>query len=254
MYKHIRLEKSPEAARLILARPKHNVLNIEMMGEITAVLSSWATDAELKGVVIAGEGASFCAGVDVGEHSPELVDQMIAAFNGIFAVMEKIEVPLIAEVQGACLGGGLELAIACDIIVAAREATFGQPEIRLGFFPPYAAVRLPKLIGPAKAIEICTTGRTYSAAEAMSLGLLSRVTAKENLAQEVEEIVANLKAMSPLIVRLNKRAVTSNLDKASPKALAAATDLFLKVLMKTEDTREGIKSFYERRKPIWKNR
>jgi len=88
----------------------------------------------------------------------------------------------------------------------------------------------------------------------MSLGLLSRVTAKENLAQEVEEIVANLKASSPLIVRLNKRAVTSNLDKASPEALAAATNIFLKVLMKTEDTREGIKSFYERRKPIWKNR
>jgi len=253
-YQHIKTEYANGLARITLARPRHNVLNIEMMKELNGALTSLAADANLKCAVLLGEGPSWCAGVDVGEHSPELVGEMMASFNAIFETMEKIEVPLIAAVHGPCLGGGMELAIACDIIVASTKATFGQPEIRLGFFPPYAAIRLPELVGPARAIEICATGKIYSAAEAMAMGLISRVAAEEGFGEAVEDIAGSLLANSPLIIRLSKRAVKTHLGMAFPQALAGVTDLFLNRLMKTEDTLEGIKSFYEKRKPDWKNR
>ena len=183
-----------------------------------------------------------------------MVAEMMAAFNSIFETMEKIDVPLIAAVHGACLGGGMELAIACDIIVASSRATFGQPEIRLGFFPPYAAIRLPQLVGTARTVEICATGRTYSADEAKAMGMISHVAGEEAFGEAVQGVVDSLLASSPLIIRLSKRAVKKHLGMAFPEALAGVTDLFLNRLMKTEDTLEGINSFSEKRKPQWKNR
>lgn len=253
-FQHIKVDQATGLARIILARPKHNVLNIEMMRELKAALDSLAADDGLKCAVLAAEGPSWCAGVDVGEHRPEVVAEMMNAFNGIFETMEILEVPLIAAVQGPCLGGGMELAIACDIVVASPKATFGQPEIRLGFFPPYAAMRLPQLVGPARAVEICATGRIYSAEEARALGLISQVTAEEGFSDAVESVIGSLLQSSPLIIRLNKRAVKHHLGLAFPQALAGVTDLFLNTLMKTEDTLEGINSFGEKRKPDWKNR
>ncbi len=248
----IRVETHDGIAKITFARPKHNVFNIEMMNELTAVLASRLEDNQLKGIVILGEGRSWCAGVDVGDHKPEMVDDMIAAFNRIFELIDKLEVPIIAAVHGACLGGGMEVAIACDMIIAGKSAVFGQPEIKLGFFPPYAAIRLPQLIGPAKAIEICTTGKRYTAEEAESLGLCRCVT-DDALMEEVDKLIEEIQACSPLIIRLNKQAVKQHLGMDFSRALLGVTDLFLNTLMKTEDTLEGIASFYEKRKPEWKN-
>jgi cyclohexa-1,5-dienecarbonyl-CoA hydratase len=190
----------------------------------------------------------------VGDHKPELVDKMISSFNRVFELIDRIEVPTIAAVQGACLGGGMEAAIACDIIIASKKAVFGQPEIKLGFFPPYAAIRLPQLVGQAKAIEVCTTGKIYAAEEAMMMGFVSRVVEDDKFASEVDSYVKELCACSPLIIRINKKAVKRNMGKAFSKSIDDVSDLFLNTLMKTEDTLEGIKSFYEKRKPVWKNR
>jgi len=253
-FQHIKTDHAKGLARITLARPKHNVLNIEMMKELNSALCACATDESLKCVVLSGEGSSWCAGVDVGEHRPEMVAEMMAAFNGIFETMEKIDVPLIAAVHGACLGGGMELAIACDIIVASSKATFGQPEIRLGFFPPYAAIRLPQLVGTARTIEICATGRIYSADEARVMGMISQVAGEEAFGEAVESVAGSLLLSSPLIIRLSKQAVKRHIGMAFPQALAGVTDLFLNRLMKTEDTLEGINSFAEKRKPDWKNR
>jgi cyclohexa-1,5-dienecarbonyl-CoA hydratase len=149
----IKVEQAEGVARITLDRPKHNVFNIEMMREIISELEKLIADQALKCVVFFGEGRSWCAGVEVADHKPEQVDDMISTFDRIFELINTLEVPTIAAVQGACLGGGMEVAIACDIIVAAKSAIFGQPEIKLGFFPPFAAMRLPQLVGPAKAIE-----------------------------------------------------------------------------------------------------
>jgi cyclohexa-1,5-dienecarbonyl-CoA hydratase len=157
-------------------------------------------------------------------------------------------------VQGYCLGGGLELAIAGDVIVAGERAQFGQPEIKVGFFPPYAAMRLPQLVGPAKAIEICTTGKFYSAAQAQGLGMIAHVVEDDQLGAAAEKIIEEIRANSPLIIRLNKRAVKQHLGLNFKPALEGVSDLFLNTLMKTEDTLEGIASYEEKRKPEWKNK
>lgn len=253
-HKFIRFEIRESAANVIFDRPKHNVFNIEMLNELNSVLEGLTKDAEIKCVVFRAEGPSWCAGVDVGDHKPELVDQMISSFNRVFELTDRIEVPTIAAVQGACLGGGMEAAIACDIIIASKKAVFGQPEIKLGFFPPYAAIRLPMIVGPAKAIEICTTGKIYTADDARMMGFVSRVAEDDKFASEVDAYVREICACSPLIIRLNKRAVKQNTGKDFSRSINDVSDLFLNTLMKTEDTLEGIKSFYEKRKPAWKNR
>jgi len=252
-HKHLKVEKAQGVARITFDRPKHNVLNIEMMNELNAELESLIADNDLKCLVLLGQGTSWCAGVEVSDHKPELVNEMISTFNRIFELMDKLEVPIIAGVHGACLGGGMEVAIACDIIVASKKAVFAQPEIKLGFFPPYAAIRLPQLVGPAKAVEICTTGKRYSAKEAKKMGLIAYKADEDNFQETLDKLVAEIQYNSPLIIRLNKRAVKQHLGMDFPKAIQGVSDLFLNVLMKSEDTLEGIKSFEEKRKPVWKN-
>jgi len=251
--KYLKVDHTDGVARITLARPKHNVLNIEMMNELNGQLEILLSEQALKCVVLLGEGPSWCAGVEVADHQPEMVDEMIATFNRIFELIHQFEVPLIAAVQGACLGGGMELAIACDMVIASEKAVFGQPEIKLGFFPPYAAIRLPQLIGPAKAIEVCTTGKRYSAAEAVSMGFVTKAVDPDQFSETVEKLIAEIQYNSPLIIRLNKRAVKQHLGLTFDKALSGVSDLFLNTLMKTEDTLEGIRSFEEKRRPSWKN-
>jgi len=251
---YIKMEKEDGIARIAFNRPKHNMLSIAMMKELNGELEALIEDRELKCLVIAGEGPSWCAGVDIGDHQPELVDEMIATFNRLFELIDKLEAPTIAAVHGACLGGGMEVAIACDMIIATKNAIFGQPEIKLAFFPPYAAIRLPKLVGQAKAMEICITGKRYSAEDACRMGFVSQVVDKDKFTEELEKLVGEIKTSSPLIIRLNKRVIKQNLDKDFAGALEGAGDLFLNTLMKTEDAREGIRSYFEKRKPEWKNR
>jgi cyclohexa-1,5-dienecarbonyl-CoA hydratase len=251
---HLKFEKADGVARITLNRPKFNMMNIDMMSELNGLLEELLKDDELKCLALYAEGKHFCTGVEVADHKPENVDAMIAVFNRIFELTEQLEVPILAVVQGYCLGGGMELAIACDSIIAAEGAQFGQPEIKVGFFPPYAAMRLPQLVGPAKAIEICTTGKFYSAADARALGFVGHVAPDDQLAEAAEIMIKEITANSPLIIRLNKRAVKNHLGLAFKPALEGVSDLFLNTLMKTEDTLEGIASYEEKRKPEWKNR
>jgi cyclohexa-1,5-dienecarbonyl-CoA hydratase len=250
----IKIDMRGGVARIIFARPKHNVLNIAMMQELIAALEKLKADPTLTCVVISGEGPSWCAGVEVGDHKPDQVDAMIATFNRMLELIEGQDVPTIAAVHGACVGGGMEAAIACDIVVAAKSAVFGQPEIKLGFFPPYAAIRLPQLVGPAKAIEVCTTGKRYTAEAAKNMGFIAHCVEDGQLAETVEALVKEIQYASPLIIRLNKRAVKQHLGLAFPAALKGVSDLFLNTLMKTADTLEGISSFEQKRQPVWKNK
>jgi cyclohexa-1,5-dienecarbonyl-CoA hydratase len=252
--KFLKVDKSGGVARITFARPKHNVLNIDMMNELIVELENLKADRELKCVVIAGEGPSWCAGVEVADHKPGKVDAMIAAFNRMLELIEGQEVPTLAAVQGACLGGGMEAAIACDIVVAGRSSVFGQPEVKLGFLPPYAAIRLPHLVGPGKAVEICTTGKRYVAEEAKAMGFVTYCVEDSRLEETVDALVKEIQHGSPLIIRLNKRAVKQHLGLAFPAALKGVSDLFLNTLMKTADTLEGIASFEEKRRPVWKNK
>lgn len=133
--KFLKIENDGTVAKIILDRPKHNVLDIPMMDELNIELEKIAADEDLKCVVITGEGRSFCAGVEVADHAPDNVHAMVATFNRIFELINLIDIPIIAAVNGACLGGGMEVAIACDIVIASEKAILGQPEIKLGFSP-----------------------------------------------------------------------------------------------------------------------
>ncbi|MBC8439555.1 MAG: enoyl-CoA hydratase/isomerase family protein [Deltaproteobacteria bacterium] len=252
--KFLKIENNGQVARIILDRPKHNVLDIPMMNELNAQLEKIAADEELKCVVITGEGRSFCAGVEVADHKPDNVDAMVATFNRIFELINMIDIPIIAAVNGACLGGGMEVAIACDIVIASEKAILGQPEIKLGFFPPYAALRLPELVGPAKAIEIVTTGQNYTAQEAHDLGFVSKVASIDDFQATIDGQVKQICHASPLIIRLNKRAVKRHIGTNFFQGVDLVSNYFLNTMMKTEDTLEGIASFEEKRRPVWKNK
>ena len=241
-------------ARITLNRPKHNVLNREMMQELTSVLAELKGNADLKCVVLAAQGPSWCAGVEVLDHKPELAPDMIRIFDALLRQIHAFALPSIAAVNGACLGGGMELAIACDMVVAAKSAVFGLPEIKLGFFPPYAAVRLPHLAGPSRAIEICTTGRRYSADAMHQMGIVCDVFDDDALEEGLARLTGEIQQASPLILTLSKKAVTRHTAMALHDAMDSVNDMFLNQLMKTEDTLEGIRSFEEKRRPEWKNR
>jgi cyclohexa-1,5-dienecarbonyl-CoA hydratase len=252
-FKFVKFEKANGVARVTLARPKHNVMNIDMINELSSLFEALWSDNELKCAVILGDGRSWCAGVEVGDHKPAMAPGMISSFDRMLGLVHQLDIPTIAAVGGACLGGGMELAIACDIVVASANARFGQPEIKLGFFPPYAVVRLPELVGVAKTIEVCTTGKTYTAQEALEMGFVSKVVDEENFPKTVDRVVAEICDCSPLIIRMNKRAVKMTRGLEMREAAKKANEYFLNSLMKTADTLEGIQSFEEKRKPVWKN-
>jgi cyclohexa-1,5-dienecarbonyl-CoA hydratase len=152
VFKHIQTELKEGVATLTLNRPPVNVLNIEMMEEINTYFESLLKEKALKLLVIQAAGKAFSAGVDVGEHLGDLVYKMIEVFHRMFRLMDALKVPSIAVVNGSALGGGCELAVYCDMVMATEKAKFGQPEIQVGVFPPIAALVFPRMMGRKKAL------------------------------------------------------------------------------------------------------
>jgi cyclohexa-1,5-dienecarbonyl-CoA hydratase len=202
-------------------------------------------------VAIAGEGRAFCAGVDVADHSADRVGAMIERFHGAIRDVIALEQPVVALVHGAALGGGCELALACDIVLARDDATLGQPEVKLGVFPPVAAALLPRLVGRQRALELVLSGRTLRAEAARAMGLVSDVVASDRWQAETDDRLQRMAALSGSALRLAKRAVTGGLDLPFAAALSLAEDLYLRELMATADAREGIAAFLEKRTPVW---
>jgi cyclohexa-1,5-dienecarbonyl-CoA hydratase len=157
-------------------------------------------------------------------------------------------------VDGAALGAGFELAMMADVLLASDRATFGQPEIRLGFFAPVGVAWLGRRIGIGRSLEVTCTGRTYSAAEMAAMGLVSRVTGPDGLTAALDEVLKDLRRASPVVMRMNVRLTRHLAGRPFEEARQEAERVFLGELMATEDVREGIASFYEKRRPAWKNR
>jgi enoyl-CoA hydratase/carnithine racemase len=162
--------------------------------------------------------------------------------------------PAIAVVDGAALGGGCELVAGCDIVIASERARFGQPEVKLGVFPPVAAVLLPRVIGDKRARELILTGDLIDAAEAQRLGLVNTVVPPAQLEQKLQEVLAKLRELSAPALEATKRAMDLARGVSFEEALRRVEDLYLNELMKTEDAREGVRAFMEKRKPVWKNK
>jgi cyclohexa-1,5-dienecarbonyl-CoA hydratase len=254
--KHIIFRIDNGVARLTLNRPPLNVLDIAMMCEINTALEALDGDRPVKVLVFdAAKGSkAFSAGVDISDHTADKIEEMIEVFHRIFYLLDELEIPTVAIVGGAALGGGCELALCCDMIIASEKAGFGQPEIQVGVFPPVAAVALPGIIGPKKALEMMLTGDRIRAAEAERLGLVNKVVSPDELEATADDFVAKLANLSGAVLRLTKRAIRQGGAGPFAEGLAAVEELYLGPLMATEDAHEGLAAFLEKRTPAWMDR
>ena len=255
-YQHIQLTLEDRVGRIAFTRPPLNVFNIAMMREMGAALDALSGRRELVAVVFeAGAGTrAFSAGVAVEEHAAETIYQMLEAFHDIFRALERMAKPALAVVDGAALGGGCELVAACDIVVASERARFGQPEIKLGVFPPVAAIILPRVVGERRARELILTGELIDAPEALRLGLVNHVVPAGQLEAKTQEVLARLRELSAAALEATRRALDLGRGVNFEALLKQVESFYLNELMKTEDAHEGVRAFVEKRKPAWRNR
>ena len=252
---HIEVEREGAVARVWLNRPPLNVLDIPTLEELGTALESLPAPPHLRFVVFQGRSErSFSAGVEVHDHMPDRVGQMLSSFHAVFRKLWSSDWITVAAVHGNCLGGGMELATFCDFLIATHTARFGQPEIKLGCFPPVAAVTLPALVGPRRALDLILTGRTLTAAEAHGLGLVTRLVGENELESAVANLISEMQGLSPVVLSLARRAVLRSSGLDFERALTEMEELYLGSLMKTSDAAEGIRAFIEKRQPVWAGR
>jgi len=238
-------------ARIALDRPPLNVIDLGAARDLAAALEAVKAEPSLTAVVLEGRGKAFCAGVDVRDHLPDRGAAMLREFDRACELLLEIEPPVIACVQGAALGGGFELVLVCDLVLAAEGARFGVPEIKLGVFPPVAAVALPRLVPSPVASELVLTGRILGAAEAAQLGLVHRLVPDAGLAAALEELLATLRALSPAALCAAKRALRLSRARPSPEEIRAAERLYVEERLHAADAIEGLTAFLEKRPPLW---
>ncbi len=250
----IRLELEPPLAHISLSRPPVNVIDLNMMDELLAALERIEGLGEISTLILAGSEKAFSAGVDVKAHVPERVHEMLSKFHSVIRALSAARKITIAAVRGSCLGGGAELALMCDMVYTAQESTWGFPEIRLACFPPVAAAALGQIVGQKRAAELIFTGRTFNGSEAAAMGLANAAVADAELDSAVNDAARRLAQLSPAALALAKRAFYAWDAMHFDKGLARAEKVYFEELMHTEDAREGIQSFIEKRPPVWKGK
>jgi cyclohexa-1,5-dienecarbonyl-CoA hydratase len=251
-HQNILLEKKDSVAKITINRPPLNILDIPTLQALNTALTDVKKDTSISIVILEGAGdRAFSAGVDIRDHMPERVEELLEAFHNVFYSLFDLERPTIAVVDGYALGGGCEVVAACDMIIASDRSVFGQPEIDAGVFPPPATVLFPKLVGRRRAFELILTGDRLDAKAAESIGLINKAVPVGRLEETVRELVEKLTRKSPIVLRLTRKAIYSGLDKEFNAAMTQVTELYLNQLMKTHDALEGLKAFLEKRKAIW---
>lgn len=249
------VQREGRTAAVTLNRPPLNILDIPTIELLGEALAGLGREDGLQAVVVRGAGdRAFSAGVAVQDHTPDKVGPMLESLHGAIRRLRDLDAVTIAAVHGHCLGGGMELALACDLVVAAEDARFGQPEIELGCYPPVAAALYPSLIGPGRTLELLLTGRTLSCEEAERMGLVTRRIPTGELDDAVARLVSEITAKSAAVTRLTKAAVRAGRDLGFSAGLRESERLYLEALCPTEDMAEGIAAFLEKRRPVWKHR
>ncbi|HID05414.1 MAG TPA: enoyl-CoA hydratase/isomerase family protein, partial [Aigarchaeota archaeon] len=205
-------------------------------------------------VVRSGLDNIFSAGADVREHLPDTAEELINRFGEMLERLIYFPRPTVCVVDGRCMGGGMELAMACDFIIASERAELGQPEIKVGVYPPIAAALLPRLVGLRQAARIILTGGMLEAWEAYRIGLVNEVAKPEELEGRLEKLLNQLTNNSGAVMLYGKKALLEGLELPLKKALAKASEIYLKELMQTEDAVEGLRAFLDKRRPQWRNK
>ena len=251
----VRIQEEGEVATVVLERPPLNILTLAMMEDLATAFAQ-LVDETGTGVVVVESSVKgvFSAGADVGEHLPGSADRLIRALDRLVLQIIAFPHPTVAVVRGKCLGGGMELAMACDFVLASADATFGQPEVSVGVFPPFAAALYPRLVGLRRAYDVVLTGRTLNATEAAAMGFVTSVRREEELDDALRGLVNTLTAKSRVVLQHAKRATLEAHSLWLEQAVHASSDRYLKDLMSTEDAVEGLNAFLEKRKPVWKHK
>lgn len=254
-FENIVLKQEDNVSTILINRPPYNVLNIEAIKEMNRALELIEKDSTSKVVVIRGSGEKcFIAGVDVGDHSEEKGEEMAEVFTALMHGLVSVGRPTIAAVEGICSGGGFEVAMYCDMIVAEEGSKFSQPETKLAVFPGPAIALLNRKIGRNKAFELIITGDPIDASEAEKLGLVNRVAPKGEVDKVLKEFCSKITDKSLATLRLTRYAIYRAYDTELWKALEWIDDIYTGKVMHTEDFKEGLSAFLEKRKPVWKNR
>lgn len=243
-------------ARITLASPPLNMLTLEMMGEITEAIHDAARAEAVCAIVFESspECRAFSAGIAIEEHKTELAYQMLDAYHAIFRNLDFYSKPTVAIVTDNALGGGCEIAAFCDIVIASEKARFGLPEIKVGVFPPLAAVYFPRVVGLKRAKELILTGSLLTAAEAREYGLVTYVVPEAQVASKTSDVLNNLRKLSAPVLEVARRAITEVAGLPLDEGLGRAEDIYLNQLMNLKDPAEGMTAFLEKRSPQWKHK
>lgn len=240
-----------QVVRILLAAPKANIIDCAMMEELEHSFQS--ISGSTKAVVLTHEGPHFSFGASIEEHLPSNIAGTLKKLGDLLRTIVSSPAPVIAAVRGQCLGGGLELALACDLIVADETAQFALPEIKLGVFPPAGAALLPVRIGASRASELVLTGESWSASKAASAGLVRRAFTAGQLESSMEEwLQADFLPRSAIALRHAVQAARRPIMRALEHDLPELERLYLNELMMHADPEEGIRAFMEKREPRWK--
>jgi cyclohexa-1,5-dienecarbonyl-CoA hydratase len=249
----ISVTQDATAYRITLDDPPLNILDIEMLEALRGAIANVKPDRHALILDAAGDKA-FSAGASVHDHLGDRVVTMLDRFHDCFRFLQKLDLVTVALVRGAALGGGCELAMACDFVLASDRAKFGQPEINLGVFPPVAAYQLSRIAPPRRGLELLLTGDTVDAATAATLGLVNAVFPAAEFEPRANEWLQRLWRQSASSLRFAKKAFRLAQSADFDERLAAVERLYLEELMKTSDANEGLHAFVEKRKPAWSGR
>jgi cyclohexa-1,5-dienecarbonyl-CoA hydratase len=251
----VKVDRQGRLARVTLDRPPLNVLDIPSIRALNEALVELSRSDGPDVIVLSGEGPKgFSAGVDVKDHTPDKIAPMLDAFHGCFRLLASSDRVTIAAVHGLCLGGGFELAIACDILICEEGTRLQVPEINLGCFPPVAVAALPERVGPQRAAEWILTGRQIPLEEAVAAGLVNRVVPRDGLPTAVMELTEALLGKSSAVLRITTRALKNGRSARYLEALGRAERAYHEELAATADMHEGIASYMEKRQPVWTHR
>ncbi len=260
MLKLVDLKKKNSTALLILNAPPANALNIQLMEELSEMVKRVKEDQEVRSVIISsGLEKIFVAGADlkvVQKITPEDFNTYLQKVQSIFSEVERMPKPVIAAINGHAMGGGFELAMACDFRFMVKGARLGLPEVTLGLLPAGGGTqRLPRIVGKGRAIEILLTGKSYEAREAYELGIVQRIfDDRQNLMEESFNFAKDLASQATMAIAMIKECINQGLDESIEKGLKLERENIQKLLFSTEDAKEGITAFMEKRKASFKGR
>jgi cyclohexa-1,5-dienecarbonyl-CoA hydratase len=250
--KKLTVEITGSVARISLNHPPLNVIDLEMMGALREHLIALEQKPNITAIVFAGNERVFSAGMDVAALTPQTVETTLNKFHAVVRALVATSKLTIASVRRHCLGGGAELALVCDIVYAGSDAIFGFPEIKLAAFPPVAMVALSAIVGQKRAAELLFTARSLTAQEALAMGLVNEIA--DDPETLVSECLQRVSQLSPAALRIAKKAFYGWEAMHFEKGLMRAEEIYREYVTRSEDGKEGIRAFIEKRRPRWTGR